>query len=234
MAAAKGSEGDLMRVAIYCLEWARQAIAIRRRSPPDANPDADLNQFERDEYYILKLGHVYESCRILNKSWPSVFPSSARSAANTFVQRWTGKGANQQQLCRACRFNDYQIWEEQESCSQCKQAEPTCGTCREHVCEAHAYYKRFGKDLRDAYAHYEEAMADPSHRRRGAPSGYKTVRGIQAPGWSRGPYWDRDSLWLLNKEYRLDGVHDALVELEVEFSAVLTQPDDRWKLRKEA
>ena len=110
-----------------------------------------------------------------------------------------------------------------------------CSSCQRRVCEAHAYYTLFGKDLRDAYTHYEEAMADPEHRHRGEPSGYKTVRGIQAPGWMRGqPGWDFEGLWLMGLEYRLDDVHAALVDLERELSEVLTEPDDPWKLRQDA
>ena len=234
MAATKASEGDLMRVAIYCLEWARQAIAIRRRPPPDEDSTTDLNQFERDEYYVLKADHVYKSCRLLKDDWPRVFPHSARNAADALIDRWTGTGAEQRQLCRGCRYTDLDMLEEQEGCTDCLSAQQMCHSCEKLVCAVHAYYEQFGNDLRNAYAHYEEAMANPAHRLRGEPGGYLTVRGVSAPGWSRGPYWDRDSLWLLNKEYRLDGVHDALVELEREFSKVLTEPDNPWKLRADA
>ena len=234
MAATKGSEGDLMRVAVYCLEWARQAIAIRRRPLPDEDAGSDLNESERDEYYVVKVDHVYKACRILNRNWPPVFPQPARYAANTLIRRWTGKGPDQPQLCKSCRFNDLETYEEQEVCTQCRKARQTCESCQERVCDAHAYYTQFGKDLRNAYAHYEEAMADPTHRLRGPPTGYLTVRGTAAPGWSRGPFWGLGGFWLLSKEYRLDGVHDALVELEREFSAVLTEPADPWKLRPDA
>ena len=228
----------MMRVAIYCLEWARQAIALAKGRGPDQNSEGDLNQFERHEYYILKADHIYQSCRILLANLPFVFSPFARDAANTFVDRWTGSGPDQVQLCKACRYiNDEvwaEMWDQQAACAQCKRGLQRCLSCDDSVCGEHAYYERFGRDLRNAYAHYEEAMADPNHRLRGEPIGYKTVRGIQATGWRRGQMWDREGWWLLGREYRLDGVSDALTDLESEFSAVLTEPSDRWKLREEA
>ena len=234
MADAKGSEGDMMRVAIYSLEWARQAITLVQGSSPDQGSGTHLNQFERDEYYVLKVDHVYKTCRILKGNWPSVFLPSAHNAAETLIQRWTGVGSEQRQLCKGCRSNDYGVREQQEGCGDCKRATQTCYSCEKPVCARHAYYKLFGNELRNAYAHYEEAMGVPGHRLRGEPAGYLTVRGISPPGWARGPFSDRNSLWLLNREYRLDGVSDALIELEREFSAVLTEPDDPWNLRREA
>ena len=43
-----------------------------------------------------------------------------------------------------------------------------------------------------------------------------------------------NTLWLLGKRYGFDGVYEALIDLEREFSAVLTEPGDPWKLREEA
>ena len=64
-----------------------------------------------------------------------------------------------------------------------------------------------GKDLRDAYAHYEEALSDPNHRLRGEPAGYDTVQGVaDRPYWLTGtpgesgpcptPYicWERNTI----------------------------------------
>ena len=91
-----------------------------------------------------------------------------------------------------------------------------------------------GESLRDTYAHYEEALADPCHRLRGEPLVYGVVRGMDVPAWkygysgqvklgdaARGP----DEWQLLGKEYRLEGVYEALVELEREFLAVLVDPE---------
>ena len=223
-----------MRVAIYCLEWTRQAITLMQEPAPDRGSGTHLNQFEKDEYYVLKVDHVYKACRILKRNWPSVFPPSAHNAADALIRRWPGSGSEQRQLCKACRSNDYEVWEQQEGCADCNRATQKCYSCEKPVCATHAHYKLFGNELRNAYAHYEEAMGAPGHRLRGEPAGYLTVRGIRAPGWARGSFWDRNSLWLLNKEYRLDGVYDALVELDREFSAVLTEPGEPWKLREEA
>ena len=43
-----------------------------------------------------------------------------------------------------------------------------------------------------------------------------------------------EGLWLMGLEYRLDDVHAALVDLERELSEVLTEADNRWKLRPDA
>ena len=40
-----------------------------------------------------------------------------------------------------------------------------------------AWQKGKGKDLRDAYTHYEEALSDPKHRLRGEPVDYQNRAG---------------------------------------------------------
>lgn len=82
-----------------------------------------------------------------------------------------------------------------------------------------------GKDLRDAYAHYEEALSDQNHRLRGEPAGYGIVQGVaDRPYWSTGNSWrvgqGPDSIDLLGKEYDLRGVHETLVTLRQEFGKV--------------
>ena len=178
MAAAKGSEDDRMAVAVFCLEQARRALALVRGSPRSQDSETDLSGFEANEYYILKLQHVYRSCCILNRSWVPVFPSSVRHAANAFIQRW----------------NDSD-----------------------------------GQNLRNALTHYEEALANPNHHLRGQAHSYGRVRGVLQPEWRRlhtGVATRRaEGLFLLGKQYWLHGVHEALVELEREFSAVLIDPE---------
>ena len=182
MAAAKGSEGDMMAVAVFCFEQARQALGIDWVEARDAWTD-----FDAVERYILHADHVSESCRILNKNWPSPFPESggARHAANVFVRRWA-EAAN----------------------------------------------------LRDAYAHYGEALANPKHRLRGETNEYIIVRGIEiphsepryvAPLTTGAPVIVR----VLGKGCGLHGVHEALTELEREFSAVLVDADT-GRLREDA
>ena len=83
-----------------------------------------------------------------------------------------------------------------------------------------------GKDLRDAYAHYEEALSEPNHRLRGEPAGYDTVQGVaDRPYWSTGNSWKvgqgPDSIDLLGKEYDLHGVRETLVTLRQEFEKVI-------------
>ena len=82
MAAAKGSEGDYMAVAVYCLRRARGALALVSR-----DSEAGPSLFEV-EHYIIDLQHIYESCCILNGSWPKAFGRSVRSAANDFIKEW--------------------------------------------------------------------------------------------------------------------------------------------------
>ena len=88
-----------------------------------------------------------------------------------------------------------------------------------------------GEDLRAAFTHFEEALADPDHRLRGDPRSNLRVRGIDIPFFGaeyhrvgtpqdvleKGP----DRVQLIGKDYRLERVYEALVELEREFSAVL-------------
>ena len=222
-----------MRVAIYSLEWARQAITLVQGSSPDQGSGTHLNQFERDEYYVLKVDHVYKTCRILKRNWPSVFPPSAHNAADALIRRWTGSGSEQRQLCKACRSNDYGVREQQEGCGDCKRATQTCYSC-ESQCAPDTHTTSCSGTNYETRTHTTRRRWEPGSRLRGEPAGSLTVRGISAPGWARGSFWDRNSLWLLNKEYRLDGVYDALVELDREFSAVLTEPGDPWKLREEA
>ena len=227
-----------MAVAVFCLKQARQAIALVRDSSGEPDSWHGLDDFDRVEFYVLKLDHVYESCCQLNKSWPSAFAATARSAANSFVQLWNGTAA--EQLCEACashEFSDGPTRRLQAECESCKGGQQRCRSCREPICDDHANHE-FGTDLRDAYAHYEEALATPGHGRRGLPVGSGRVRGVDTPSWGKRrlgtPGEGPDGLWLLGKEYRLDGVHEALVALEREFSAVLTEPDDRRKLRRDA
>ena len=170
MAAAKGSEGDMMAVAIFCLEQARRALAIGW-----AEARAAWTDFDEVERYTLHADHVDKSCRILNKNWPSPFPESggARSAANVFVERW-----------------------------------------------------RAAAGLRNAYAHYEEALADPKHSLRGETNEYIVVRGIEISHWEPLYVAPRTTgapvtVRLLGKGYGLDGVHEALTELERQFAKVL-------------
>ena len=186
MAAAKGSEGDYMAVAVFCLEQARRAMALMSGSPPNPPVETELGGHEREEYYVLKLQHVFVSCCILNGGWPDVFPRSARSTANTFIEQWKAGDVEK---------------------------------------------------LRDALTHYEDALADPEHRLRGNPHSYGRVRGMLYPGWMRFyslPPATPDVVAVFGKHYSLDGVSEALVALEREFSAVLTEPDDPWKLREDA
>ena len=185
MAAAKGSEGDYMAVAVFCLEQARRAMALMSGAPANPPVDTELGGHEREEYYVLKLQHVFVACCILNGAWPSVFPSSARSAANTFIRLWKAGDA---------------------------------------------------KQLRDALTHYEEALATPEHRLRGNPHSYGRVRGVLYPGWMRFyslPTATPEVVAVLGKHYSLEGVREALIALEHEFSAVLTEPDDPWELRED-
>ena len=89
---------------------------------------------------------------------------------------------------------------------------------------------RAAAELRNAYAHYEEALADPKHSRRGETNEYNVVCGIEVPHW--------DSLYvaplttgapvgvhLLGKGYWFHGVHGALTELERQFARVLEDPE---------
>ena len=88
-----------------------------------------------------------------------------------------------------------------------------------------------GEDLRAAFTHFEEALGDPDHRLRGDPRSNFRVRGIDIPFF--GAEYHRvgtpqdvlekglDRVQLIGKDYRLEGVYEALVELEREFSAVL-------------
>ena len=228
-----------MRVAIFCLEQARQAIALVRDSSGEPDSWHGMDDFDRVEFYVLKLDHVYESCCQLNKSWPSEFAATARSAANSFVQLWNGTAA--EQLCEACASNEFfdgPTRQLQAKCESCKDGKQRCRSCREPICDGHANH-RFGTDLRDAYAHYAEALATPDHRLRGRPAGFEqTMRGVDLPVWSKGhmgtPGEAPETVWLLGKDYWLHGVHEALIELEREFAALLTEPDDPWKLREDA
>ncbi len=85
MAGDKGSEGDMMAVAVFCLEQTRGALAIDWAQTRDAWTD-----FDAVERYTLHADHVYKSCRILNSNWPSPFVEhgGARRSANAFVERW--------------------------------------------------------------------------------------------------------------------------------------------------
>lgn len=163
------TEGDQMRVAIFCLEQMRQVAAIIKQPINDPG-----EHWEMTERYILKIDHVSKACRILEqRGWPAPFPSSAHTAAEAFVRTW----------------------------------------------------QQSGKDLRDAYAHYEEALADPEHRLRGEPIGYGTMCGVEGtPGWSAmsvgSPGRGLDSVELLGKEYNLLGVHEAFMVLKQEFEVV--------------
>ena len=51
MTATKGSDGDLMAVAVFCLEQARQAIRLFKGSPQDLDTRFGLDDFARAEYY---------------------------------------------------------------------------------------------------------------------------------------------------------------------------------------
>ena len=230
MAAAKGSEGDYMAVAYFCLKQAHQAIALVRDSSGEPDSWHGLDDFDRDEFYVLKLDHVYESCCILyrDKRWPSAFTRSARRAAQTFIRLW--RGTNGDQRCEACSENEPYcgpIRKRQAKCEACKGGRRVCNSCRKPMCNAHARH-RFGKDLRNVVSHHEEVLADRRHRHRGEPDTHTTIRGVDTPLWVRGHVWDSkngpEGLWLTGKDYRLRGVHEALVKLEQEFSAVLMDP----------
>ena len=228
-----------MAVAVFCLEQARQAMALAQDSSGEPNSWRGLDEFDRVEFYVLKLDHVHESCRILNRNWPSVFASPARNAANSFVQLWNG--STNEQRCEACAKNEPDegaTRQLQANCQDCKKTNRQCLSCQKPMCKAHSVY-RFGELLRNAYSHYEEALATPDHRYRGEPfSGGRTVRDVSVPSWMKmlvaTPGEGPDSVRLLSKEYRLDGVHEALVALERELAAVLTEPDDPWKVRTDA
>ena len=223
-----------MAVAIFCFEQAQQAIALVRKVPGEVQTWHGLNEFDRTEFYVLKLDHVYEACCQLNRGWPSVFTKPARSAANSFMQLWNGTAT--EQLCEACasdELHDGPKRQLQAQCEACQDGKERCLSCLEPVCDDHARY-RFGTDLRDAYAHYEAALANPSHPLRADPRRCFTVRGIRVPSYGQshsggGSLSDGlkvpNRVDLLDKDYRLDGVFEALVELEREFSAVLIDPE---------
>ena len=123
MASVKASEGDLMGIAVFCLEQARQAIALVRDSPNEADVWRGLDDFDTAEFYVLKLDHVYEACCELNKNWPPAFKKPARNAANSFVQLWNGSTA--QQRCEGCAKNerpDGPTRREQAECEWCQTA----------------------------------------------------------------------------------------------------------------
>ena len=237
MPAAEGSEGDLMAVAEFCLEQAQRAMALAPGLPGKADTGHGLSDFDRVEFYVLKLDHVYQACCELNKNWPPPFGKPVRNAAKSFVQLWNGSTADQ--LCNSCaEYEDFDGpgREEQAECESCQSSKERCGSCGNEVCRAHARY-RFGADLRNALAHYEGLLADPHHRLRGAPSGYSTVRGTQRPFWVKlhagnsksGPQTFR----LFGKTYQLSEVYEALVTLHAELSAVLVDPET-GQLRQEA
>ena len=238
MAAAKGAEGDYMAVALFCLVQARQAIALAEWSADLGDAWHGLNEFDRVEFHVLKLDHVYESCCQLDGEGPSGFTCPARHAAKAFIRRW--KGPNGEELCEACaniEGHGGRMRELQSLCAVCREGERLCRSCQKRMCTAHARH-RFGKDLRNALAHYEEVLADRSHRHRGEPDRYMTIRGLDTPSWIRGQVWDLRKgprgLSLMGKAYQLRGVHEALVQLEREFSAVLLEPGHPWKLRPDA
>ncbi len=52
MTATKGSDGDLMAVAVFCLEQARQAIRLFKGSPQDLDTRFGLDDLARAEYYV--------------------------------------------------------------------------------------------------------------------------------------------------------------------------------------
>ena len=227
----------MVGIAVFRLEQARQAIALVKDSPDEADVWRGLDDFDRAEFYVLKLDHVYESCCELNKNWPRTFKKPVRNAANSFVQLWNGSTA--QQRCEGCAKNDRPdgpTRQEQAACERCETAKQRCHSCNQQVCTAHARY-RFGTDLRDAFAHYEGVLADPTHRLRGSPISHTTVRGAERPSWMKGhlrdPEKGPESFWLTGKDYRLSGVYEALVTLETELSGVLVNPET-GQLREEA
>ena len=123
---------------------------------------------------------------------------------------------------KACRILEQRGWPEPFPQSARNAAKAFVGVWQE----------KKGKDLRDAYAHYEEALSDPNHRLRGEPAGYDTVQGVAGrPYWWTGNSWKvgqgPDSIDLLGKEYDLRGVHETLVTLRQEFGKVL----DWWNER---
>ena len=220
------TERDLMAVALFCLDRAREALTLvyiwERRPMPE---------FDDAERWVLKIDHVYKSCRLLAEDWPHVFPAAAREAAGAFVLSWQ-KGDGYQ-VCEACSPwlpADNEMRQIQAACISCKNEEQHCASCEERVCSEHAIFK-YGKDLRNALAHIEEALANPTHRLRGEPVGYWTILGIKTAGSAYmmgGTMWARErgpiAVSLLGKTYRLRGVVDALAKLEREFSAVLIDP----------
>ncbi len=223
MRPTSGSEHDQLGVAIFCLEQARKAIAL-----VDGLTGVD-DSFDQIEQYVLKLDHVHEACCRLNRSWPVAFPRQARRAANVFIDKWNGNGARQ--LCSACAQNEPAgglTRRRLEACVECKRGKMSCSSCLERVCAEHARYRN-GKDLRNAYSHYEEALADPEHRLRGKPAGSITVLGVGLPRWMTAYVADQqqgpDRLLLLGYDYRLDGVREALVDLEQELAKVLVDPE---------
>lgn len=91
-----------------------------------------------------------------------MFPKSARNAANGFIQQWQG-GNEQPSYCSNCAFpkNNYAV----PRLACCEKGKQKCIFCQQSFCNDHKGL-RFGKDLRDAYVHYEEALAKPGHRLR--------------------------------------------------------------------
>lgn len=89
---------------------------------------------------------------------------------------------------------------------------------------------RAAKDLRNALAHYEKALANPKHRLRGETNQYIIVCGIEVPHWDQLyiaplPEGAPVMVRLLGKGYALHGVHEALMELERQFAEVLENPE---------
>ena len=214
-----------MAVAVFCLQQARQAIRLGKVSPQDLDPRFGIDEFDMAEYYVLKLDHVYKSCCQLNKGWPSAFSEDgpARQASDTFIRSWTGEGS--EQLCETCANHESLAVarEQRAACASCKTGRQRCSFCPQSVCNKHAHDK-FGRDLRNAYTHYERVMANSSDRLRGEPSYCRTVRGVDSPDWARrivsDPEKAPETLWLLGKEYQLD-IYEALRGLVRESSEVL-------------
>ena len=118
-------------------------------------------------------------------------------------------------VSKACRILERRGWPEPFPQSVRSAAKAFVGAWQEK-----------GKDLRDAYTHYEEALSDSKHRLRCKPVGYQTVRGVDGvPFWWTENSWTvgqgPDSVNLLGKKYNLHGVHEALMNLRQEFEKVI-------------
>ena len=200
-----------MAVALFCFEQARQSVSLAEWSDDLGDFWHGLSEFDRVELYVLKLDHVYKAACELDGQWPGVFPSCVQAIASRFIELWETDPAGQ--VCEACASGercDGPNRQAQSACESCKGGKHQCRMCQAVVCDLHARY-RHGKELRNAFSHYSEILADAGHRLRGRPSDSRTVRGIETPSWMRMHTWDTEggpsTLSLMGKSYRLHKIY---------------------------